>query len=156
MKAFSLVLILFAAITMHSSTSLVNKLRTRISSTMYRKQSQLLRCIASNTNTNDIDDAAPIPTPIPIPIPIPKEKRERTKTTPDLSWGVRAVGVALTPYAEKFGVPRQATIKKKMSGSSDSGSSDSGSGSSPFRHVVVVVVVVVVVEVVVVVVVVVL
>ena len=47
------------------------------------------------------------------------EKRARIPTTPDLRWEVRAVGVVESPYAEKFGTPKQATISRKDGGAQE-------------------------------------
>lgn len=47
------------------------------------------------------------------------EKRARLPTTPDLRWEVRPVGVVESPYAEKYGTPKQATISRRDGGAQE-------------------------------------
>lgn len=47
------------------------------------------------------------------------EKKARIPTTPDLRWDVKAVGVVESPYSEKFGTPKQATISRQEGGALD-------------------------------------
>lgn len=64
---------------------------------------------------------------VPVPATPQKEVRKRTKTTPDLRWDMCAVGVAESPYNEKFGIPRQATISAKIKADDDTtGTSSDG------------------------------
>ena len=47
------------------------------------------------------------------------EKKPRVPTTPDLRWEVRAVGVVESPYVEKYGTPKQATISRRDGGAQE-------------------------------------
>ncbi|KAJ1436696.1 TsaA-like domain-containing protein [Ochromonadaceae sp. CCMP2298] len=51
------------------------------------------------------------------------ERRPRVKTSPDLRWQVRPIGIVESPYLEKFGVPKQATILAQA-GNSTGGDGD--------------------------------
>lgn len=44
------------------------------------------------------------------------EKKARVATTPERRWEVQAVGVVESPYSEKFGTPKQATISREEGG----------------------------------------
>ena len=42
-----------------------------------------------------------------------KKRRPRVKTQPELRWEVKPIGVVVSPYETKFGVPKQATISAR-------------------------------------------
>ena len=45
-----------------------------------------------------------------------QDKKARVPTTPEKRWEVQAVGVVDSPYADKFGTPKQATISRQDGG----------------------------------------
>lgn len=46
------------------------------------------------------------------PVKFPKERRPRIPTTADRRWEVRPIGKVESPYLQKFGTPKQATVKQ--------------------------------------------
>ena len=44
------------------------------------------------------------------------KRRERVKTTVDRRWEVKPIGVVESPYIDKFGTPKQATISARDGG----------------------------------------
>jgi len=46
-------------------------------------------------------------------IPQNKKPWKRVKTVPELSWEVKPIGVVISPYETKLGVPKQATISAR-------------------------------------------
>ena len=42
-----------------------------------------------------------------------KKRRPRVKTQPELRWEVKPIGVVVSPYETKYGVPKQATISAR-------------------------------------------
>ena len=42
-----------------------------------------------------------------------KKRRSRVKTQPELRWEVKPIGVVVSPYETKYGVPKQATISAR-------------------------------------------
>ena len=47
---------------------------------------------------------------------LPKERRPRISTTADRRWEVKPIGRVESPYQQKFGTPKQATVEKNDGG----------------------------------------
>ena len=47
---------------------------------------------------------------------LPKERRPRIPTTADRRWEVKPIGRVESPYQQKFGTPKQATVEKNDGG----------------------------------------